>query len=50
MVGMREEESVKKVTSLVVEGKRPSGRLKKTWKDTISRDMQLLGLMEEDAF
>ena len=45
----REDESVK-ITGLVVSGERRKGRTKKIRKDAIGTGVQLLGLLEKDAF
>ena len=46
---MEDSNNVKKVTELIVEGKRPAGRPRVTWKDVVSADIRSLHLNEEDA-
>jgi len=40
---------VRKCMTLEVDGKRPRGRPKKTWWETIESDMKIVGLKREDA-
>jgi len=40
---------VKKCMDLVVEGVRPRGRSKGTWKEVVEGDMKSLKLIKEDA-
>ena len=44
-----EEDPVRRVMDLEVEGRRPPGRPRKTWKKTVEEDMRLVGVREEDA-
>ena len=44
-----EENPVRRVMDLEVEGRRPPGRPRKTWKKTVEEDMRLVGVREEDA-
>ena len=49
VVRKEENDWVKKVMSLNVEGTRPSGRPKKTWQTTVLADMKALGVGHEVA-
>ena len=40
-----EEEWVKKVTKMTVEGARPAGRPRKTWQETVDADMRELNIL-----
>ena len=44
-----DEDWVKRVTNLEVEGNRPAGRPKKTWQDTVRADIRLLKLDPNEA-
>ena len=44
-----EREPLRRVGELIVEGRRPPGRPKKTWRRTIEEDMRMVGAQEEDA-
>ena len=44
-----DEDWVKRVTNLKVEGNRPAGRPKKTWQDTIKADLRQLKLDPSEA-
>ena len=46
---MKQDECVKRVLNFEVTGRRPRGRPKKTWDETLSTDRRLLGLKPEDA-
>ena len=48
---MRREENdwLRRVMQHEVEGKRPQGRPKKTWRETVAADLRKLRLREEDA-
>ena len=49
-VRRREEDNpVRRVMDLEVDGRRPPGRPKKTWRKTVDDDMRLVGVREEDA-
>ena len=45
-----ETECIKKVVDMKIEGKRPAGRPKKTWEQTVKEDMRIAGLKREDAW
>ena len=44
-----EEDPLKRVGELVVEGRRPPGRPRKSWRKTVEEDMRKVGAQEEDA-
>src|SRR5580700_2994037 len=44
-----DDDWVKRCTMLEVEGRKPKGRPKKTWMDTVKMDMKPLGLVVKDA-
>ena len=48
---LRKEDNdwVKKYMEYVVEGARPRGRPKKTWREIVEKDCQARGLNKEDA-
>jgi len=49
-VRRREEgDPIRRVMDLEVDGRRPRGRPKKTWKKTVEEDTRLVGVREEDA-
>ena len=49
VVRKKENDWVKKVMSINLEGTRPSGRPKKTWQTTVLADMKALGINQEMA-
>ena len=49
MVRTEENDWVKKVMSINLEGTRPSGRPKKTWQTTVLADMKALGINHDVA-
>ena len=46
---MKEENWVKKTASMEVEGRRPAGRPKKTWRETVNADIKQLGIDTKDT-
>ena len=49
-VRRREEDNpMRKVMDLEVDGRRPPGRPRKTWRKTVEEDMRLVGVREEDT-
>ena len=46
---MEEENWVKRTTRMEVEGRRPAGRPKKTWRETVNADIKQLGIDPEDT-
>ena len=44
-----EGDPLRRVGELIVEGRRPPGRPRKSWKKTIEEDMRVVGAQEEDA-
>ena len=44
-----DDDWVKRCAMLEVEGRKPKGRPKKTWMDTVKMDMKPLGLVVKDA-
>ena len=44
-----EEDPLRRVGELVVEGRRPPGRPRKSWRKTVEEDMRKVGAQEEDA-
>lgn len=49
VVRRADDEWVKRVTTLELDGPTPRGRPRKTWKETVLTDCRSLGLREEDA-
>ena len=45
-----EEDSLRRVRELVVEGRRPTVRPRKSWRKTIQEDMRKVGEQGEDAW